>query len=635
MISIVVHGIMGTAYRQDIVVNDGAQGNGDVNALRDLRRHISNQYGDGTPTTGWALSPAPSGMWLSRVERSFDTNYAPAYLMVSVLIPRGQRLKDETVLNKISRAMILNHSKYINQNVIQYESDWSFLNPLSQELEGCLVPVDGAVSNYADPTDGEVAYYDGDLSKMIREMWNGKFARFGTVFCGKGLLATDREYPDIKVGLELVSQNENVDGENGVPLTTNEGEKSMPIDEEQPSNPTWTIKILIGSQNQKFRISQELISANELERRIEELKRLYEGRGLEFDKREDSAKMVKLHFSKRNESFINPPVYGPPIVDKIVEQEDNVSSVKANHGKKTKMFRDIFSFKGRIRRTEYGLTNVFFFAYFLFLLVLYVVYAVRSYEIYPYDNSSETVFVLAWMASIIPLAWILYAQGAKRCHDIGHNGWWQLIPFYVFWMLFKEGEKGANKFDHDPKSPIATEHPAKKKDITNYVLIGIWEAVALILMVILLSDLDIEGPSKPTGVMENDTISIRQDVEACIPESSNQNNVVNEPQSQDQNVSNKTSIASTEIDNRIVINTASKLFLCLTWENVKDGGRLFYGKYEVSPPLKRRVDVVIKQAYRVGKDRYMAAYARANNEHESSHDRLYALEKYLTGVASD
>ena len=197
MISIVVHGVLGTAYRQDVVVDYGAVANGDMKVLYDLRRHFSTQYGDGAPTSGWALSPAPSGMWLSRVERAFDVNYAPAYLMVSVLIPCGQRLKDDSVLNKISRVMILNHSKFINQNVIQYECDcdWSFLKPLSQEIEGCLEPFDCAISNYTDSTDGEIAYYDGDLSKMMREMWSGKFIRFGTVFCGRGLLSPDKECP--------------------------------------------------------------------------------------------------------------------------------------------------------------------------------------------------------------------------------------------------------------------------------------------------------------------------------------------------------------------------------------------------------------------------------------------------------
>ena len=696
MVLIVAHGIMGTDYRQDIVVDGGAQGNGDMKVLHDLRSHLSTQYGDGTPITGWALSPAPSGMWLNRVERAFDVNYTPAYLMVSVLIPRGHQLKDDTVLNKISRAMILNHSKFINQNVIQYECDWGFLNPLSQDLEGCLVPFDAAVSNYADPTDGEVAYYDGDLFKMMREMWSGKFTRFGTVFCGKGLLATDREYPDIKVGLESELQNENVSGENGVPLATNESEKSMPIEEEQSDNPIWNIIVTssVQSESRNYKVSQDKkeermlelrnaleskdlevtvmrenhdsrfvnlnaeypqwtvkviygshnlfekkVPQNELETTIDALKIEYAQKGLQFDKREDLVRIVKLHFIKPNDSSINPPVYDPPIVEKRIEQKDTVSSVKANHGKKAKMFRDIFSFKGRIRRTEYGLTNVLFFAYFLFLLVLFVVYAVRSYEIYPYDNSSETVFALAWMASIIPLAWILYAQGAKRCHDIGHNGWWQLIPFYIFWMLFKEGEKGANKYGHDPKSPIATEHPAKKKDITGYVLFGIWEALALILMVILISDLDIEGTSMPSGAIEKDTISIQQDVEVCTPESSNQNNVVEEPRPQNPNAESKEkcnnsldSNGNTSFDNRIIISSANKLFLCLTWENVKDGGKSFYEKYEVKDSaLKQRLGIIIKQSNYIGKVRYQKAYEEARQE-ESGKDALYSLEKKVLGI---
>ena len=157
MITIIAHGIMGTAYQQNIIVDDGVIVKGDLKVFHDIRHHLSMRCDDGTPATGWALSPAPSGIWLSRVERAFDVNYSPAYLMVSFLIPCGQRLKDDTVLNKISRAMILNHSKFINQNVIQYECDWSFLNPLAEELEGCLVSDDGVVWNYTNQTDGDVA----------------------------------------------------------------------------------------------------------------------------------------------------------------------------------------------------------------------------------------------------------------------------------------------------------------------------------------------------------------------------------------------------------------------------------------------------------------------------------------------
>lgn len=41
---------------------------------------------------------------------------------------------------------------------------------------------------------------------------------------------------------------------------------------------------------------------------------------------------------------------------------------------------------------------------------------------------------------------LMLTQGSKRCHDIGINGWYQLIPLFVFYMICKKGKTYNNKF---------------------------------------------------------------------------------------------------------------------------------------------------------------------------------------------
>lgn len=103
------------------------------------------------------------------------------------------------------------------------------------------------------------------------------------------------------------------------------------------------------------------------------------------------------------------------------------------------MFAHVFSFEGRIRRLEYGLTFLIYF------LLFYLPMELIS------EDDLCAGFTIVWLLLFIPVLWILYAQGAKRCHDIGHSGWWQLIPFYVFWMIFQEGEPGTNQYGDNPK----------------------------------------------------------------------------------------------------------------------------------------------------------------------------------------
>lgn len=108
---------------------------------------------------------------------------------------------------------------------------------------------------------------------------------------------------------------------------------------------------------------------------------------------------------------------------------------------KPKIFQHPFSFKGRIRRLEYGLSSIILFA-FLFPM-----------ELMPSDTDDLgwSVFLVIWLMICIPMYWFWFAQGAKRCHDRNQSGWYQLIPFYWLWLVFGKGDDVTNNYGHSPK----------------------------------------------------------------------------------------------------------------------------------------------------------------------------------------
>ena len=107
------------------------------------------------------------------------------------------------------------------------------------------------------------------------------------------------------------------------------------------------------------------------------------------------------------------------------------------------MFNNPFSFEGRIRRSEFGLSFI------IFIFARAIIVFVTAALMYNKDNTFDS-FLIALLLTILPI-WFLWAQGSKRCHDLGNSGWFQLIPFYFFWMLFADGEPGANSYGENPK----------------------------------------------------------------------------------------------------------------------------------------------------------------------------------------
>jgi uncharacterized membrane protein YhaH (DUF805 family) len=99
------------------------------------------------------------------------------------------------------------------------------------------------------------------------------------------------------------------------------------------------------------------------------------------------------------------------------------------------MFKDFFSFNGRIRRTEFGISLIIYYVLYVFI----VIFTDR------YKENRELLF------AFVPMLWFHWAQGAKRCHDLGNSGWWQIIPFYVFWLLFQDGNPFENEYGESPK----------------------------------------------------------------------------------------------------------------------------------------------------------------------------------------
>lgn len=142
--------------------------------------------------------------------------------------------------------------------------------------------------------------------------------------------------------------------------------------------------------------------------------------------------------------------------------------VAHDDGQRPRMFRNPFSFRGRIRRTEYAISMIVLWAGLyvgVVLMALFVVLAVRQSEM---EEWQQAVVVLLMMLPVLVVGgWLYLAQTAKRLHDIDVQGMFCLSVGIWFALVFVEGTKGANRYGASPKGEVEStaEEPSEPEGL--------------------------------------------------------------------------------------------------------------------------------------------------------------------------
>lgn len=122
------------------------------------------------------------------------------------------------------------------------------------------------------------------------------------------------------------------------------------------------------------------------------------------------------------------------------EQKDTYSEPKTEDvetWRKRNSFRP-FSFKGRIGRLQLILS------YVVGLVAWFAIFALSEPVLYYLEYNSK-IFLL-FIACTVAFLGFLYAQCAKRCHDLGKSGAWMFVPFWNVLLFFAEGEEQDNQY---------------------------------------------------------------------------------------------------------------------------------------------------------------------------------------------
>jgi uncharacterized membrane protein YhaH (DUF805 family) len=131
----------------------------------------------------------------------------------------------------------------------------------------------------------------------------------------------------------------------------------------------------------------------------------------------------------------------------------------------------LFSFQGRIRRIDYLLTTMV-----VIDLLLIIQLSLEA------DESSGLLMVLVAFSGVIASGWIGLAATVKRCHDLGQNGFYTLIPLYGIFLIFIDGTPWENEYGPDPKAGRHAARDASGFPLAVAIMIlslGFWLSLAV------------------------------------------------------------------------------------------------------------------------------------------------------------
>lgn len=118
----------------------------------------------------------------------------------------------------------------------------------------------------------------------------------------------------------------------------------------------------------------------------------------------------------------------------------------------TRMFRNPFSFRGRIRRTEYAISMICLIVGVYISSALFAFFAVLFFHQADFDGWLGWTVVAVFLFAVLGFAiWFYLAQTAKRLHDIDAPGLFCLAYGIALALIFIDGTKGPNRYGAMPK----------------------------------------------------------------------------------------------------------------------------------------------------------------------------------------